>query len=195
MLVLGAVRIFQPVHGYDVRRELLSWRLEGWINVQPGSIYSSLKTLERDGLISITGHEKSDGRPERTEYATTQEGEKSFQQMLRKAWWQVERGTEPLIAALCLLPFMARDELIAALQARLNQLEGETTEIRFARGYIRDGATGADGDVPEHVREIMDFAAMRLKADIDWTRQFVRRLKDGAYTFANDTKDIGDLIE
>ncbi len=192
MLVLGVVRIFQPVHGYDVRRELLSWRLEGWINVQAGSIYSSLKTLERDGLISITGHEKTDGRPERTEYAMTMEGEKTFQQMLRKAWWQVERGTEPIVAALCLMPFMARDELIAALQARLNQLDGETNEIRFARDSIRDGATGANGDVPEHVREIMDFAATRLKADMDWTRQFVRRLKDGAYTFANEPRSIGD---
>ena len=30
LLVLGVVRIFQPVHGYFVRRELLSWRAESW---------------------------------------------------------------------------------------------------------------------------------------------------------------------
>ena len=38
LLVLGVVRIFQPVHGYDVRRELLSWRVDQWANVAPGSI-------------------------------------------------------------------------------------------------------------------------------------------------------------
>jgi hypothetical protein len=30
LLVLGAVRIFQPAHGYLVRRELLSWGVENW---------------------------------------------------------------------------------------------------------------------------------------------------------------------
>ncbi len=30
LLVLGAVRIFQPAHGYLVRRELLSWDVENW---------------------------------------------------------------------------------------------------------------------------------------------------------------------
>ena len=44
LLVLGAVRIFQPAHGYLVRRELLSWRVEEWANVQPGSIYHALRS-------------------------------------------------------------------------------------------------------------------------------------------------------
>ena len=48
LLVLGVVRIFQPVHGYDVRRELLSWRVDQWANVAPGSIYNALKTLTKE---------------------------------------------------------------------------------------------------------------------------------------------------
>lgn len=35
------VRIFQPVHGYDVRRELVAWHAEEWANVAPGSIYNA----------------------------------------------------------------------------------------------------------------------------------------------------------
>ncbi|OLB73567.1 MAG: hypothetical protein AUI14_25850 [Actinobacteria bacterium 13_2_20CM_2_71_6] len=35
MLILGVVRLFQPVHGYDVRRELLSWHADEWANVAP----------------------------------------------------------------------------------------------------------------------------------------------------------------
>lgn len=64
LLVLGAVRILQPVHGYDVRRELLSWRAERWANVAPGSVYSALKTLERDLLIEVVGTgQAGSGRP------------------------------------------------------------------------------------------------------------------------------------
>jgi hypothetical protein len=40
LLVLGAVRIPQPVHGYDVRRGLLGWHLEEWTNLETGSLGS-----------------------------------------------------------------------------------------------------------------------------------------------------------
>ena len=53
LLVLGAIRIMQPVHGYEVRRELISWRLEESANVKPGSIYGAIRTLEKDGLIAV----------------------------------------------------------------------------------------------------------------------------------------------
>ena len=68
MLVLGVVRTFQPVHGYDVRRELVSWHAEEWAQVAPGSIYNALKSLTRDGLLEMVGTDQVGGRPERTTY-------------------------------------------------------------------------------------------------------------------------------
>ncbi len=183
LLVLGVIRITQPVHGYDVRRELLSWRLEDHANVRPGSIYSAIRTLEKDGLIAVHARESEESRPERTTYVLTGEGEKEFQVMLREAWWTVTASTEPLIPALCLMVFMPRDELVRALQARQSALEGQLDSIGFQRRSIRDGATGADGEIPEHVREIMDFLSGRARSELDWTRQFQKRLRDGAYLF------------
>ncbi len=190
LLVLGAVRIMQPVHGYDVRRELMSWQLDGWMNLQPGSIYSALKTLERDGHITVVSHEQTAGRPVRTEYVLTAEGDKEFHQLLRKAWWTVESGTAPIIPALSLMPFMERDELIASMQARVSQLDGQVQELKFVRATIRDGATGQDGDIPEHVREVIDYAASRLKGEIDWSRAFLRRLRAGEYELAGDNEQV-----
>ena len=51
MLVLGVVRIFGPANGYQLRRELLSWEVERWAHLNPGSIYSMLSTLEKQGAI------------------------------------------------------------------------------------------------------------------------------------------------
>src|SRR5262245_41281512 len=104
----------------------------------------------------------------------TTEGEKEFDQLLRKAWWTVDTGSSPLIPALCLMTFMDRSEMIAALQSRVNQLEGQTQELKYVRSSIKDGATGEDGEVPEHVREIIDFATARVKAELDWSRTFMR---------------------
>ena len=42
LLVLGVVRMFGRAHGYQVRRELLTWSADEWANVQPGSIYHAL---------------------------------------------------------------------------------------------------------------------------------------------------------
>ncbi|MEO5900054.1 MAG: PadR family transcriptional regulator [Ilumatobacteraceae bacterium] len=186
LLVLGAVKIMQPVHGYDVRRELISWGVKEWMATQPGSIYSALKTLEKDALISVALRPPGQGRPEKTLYELTVEGEKVFQSMLRAAWWRVENPVEPLLPAMSLMEFMSRDELIAAVGSRIAQLDGQIAELRFMRATIADGATGADGGVPEHVREILDFTVGRLKAELVWSKGFVGRLRDGAYVFSDE---------
>ena len=184
LLVLGAIRIMQPVHGYEVRRELISWRLEESANVKPGSIYGAIRTLEKDGLIAVHAREGGDKRPERTTYVLTEEGEQEFGLLLRESWWTVVSPIEPLIPALCLMTMLPRDELVRALQARVGALAGRVDALAFTRASIRDGATGADGEIPEHVREIMDFIIARTRAELDWTRGFQKRLRDGAYAFA-----------
>ena len=186
LLVLGVIRIAQPVHGYDVRRELLSWRIEETTNVKPGSIYSAIRTLERDGCIAVHSRESEDSRPERTSYVLTVEGEKEFQLLLRQSWWTFTLPAEPLIPALSMMLFMPRDELIGALESRVGQLSGHLKAVGFTRETIRDGATGADGGIPEHVREIIDFMAARARAELDWTRGLLKRLRAGTYRFSDE---------
>jgi DNA-binding PadR family transcriptional regulator len=186
LLVLGAIRILQPVHGYDVRRELLSWRLEERTNVKPGSIYGAIRTLEKDGAIAVHAREQGSGRPDRTTYVLTPEGENEFQLLLRESWWTVKAPSEPLIPALCLLPFLPREELVAALRARIGALEAQLDAMGFMRASIQDGATGADGGIPEHVREIFDFSSARTRAELEWSRELQRRLRAGAYRFSGE---------
>jgi DNA-binding PadR family transcriptional regulator len=186
LLVLGAIRIMQPVHGYDVRRELLTWRLEELANVKPGSIYGAIRTLLKDGCVAVHSRDSEDSRPEKTSYVITAEGEKEFHLLLREAWWTVREATEPLVPAMCLMLFLPRDELIRALQARVARLEGDLDSTAFTRASIKDGATGADGEIPEHVREILDFVSLRTRAEIEWARAFQKRLREGRYTFAGE---------
>jgi DNA-binding PadR family transcriptional regulator len=82
LLVLGVVRLLQPIHGYDVRRELLSWQADEWANVAPGSVYGALRTMERDGWIEAVDTSREGARPARTTYRVTDEGEKEFHTLL-----------------------------------------------------------------------------------------------------------------
>jgi DNA-binding PadR family transcriptional regulator len=186
LLVLGVIRIRQPVHGYEVRRELLTWRLEETTNVKPGSIYSAIRTLERDGCIAVHSRESEDSRPERTSYVLTAQGETEFQLLLRQYWWNVVQPAEPLIPALSMMLFLPREELLAALQSRATKLSAHIRAVAFIRETIQDGATGADGEIPEHVREILDFLTARARGELEWSRSLVRRLKAGSYRFSDE---------
>jgi DNA-binding PadR family transcriptional regulator len=175
LLVLGVVRIFQPVHGYDVRRELVSWHAEEWANVAPGSIYNALKSLTRDGLIEVVGTKQIGGRPERTTYKLTGKGEVEMDELLRETLWTVRMPVDPLVAAISLLGFIDRKELMTALDARAAKITGDLKHAEYVIGAIDDIET------PDHVREMMRLIYARVGAELEWSRAFKARLGAGEY--------------
>jgi DNA-binding PadR family transcriptional regulator len=179
LLVLGAVRILQPVHGYNVRRELLSWRAEQWANIAPGSIYSALKTLEREGLIEVVGTDQEGGRPARTVYRVTPEGDKDFSAMLRESWWTVTPPLDPLMPAVAFMPWLGRQELCAALRARVSQIEALLESSRYQATHV--GGDPTQGGTPEHVVELNRLFEARMAAEAEWARALITRLEAGAY--------------
>lgn len=180
LLVLGAVRIFQPVHGYDVRRELLSWGVADWAHVQPGSIYHHLRTLERDRLLEVADVGKAGARPARTSYQLTAAGEGEFARLLRDTFWKVTGHPEDLMAALCFLPDLSRDEATAALESRINQLEDTIRSMSF---------WSPEDFKPPHVIEMYRVSQAHVRAEAAWARDLLERLRSGAYTMAGETLD------
>ncbi len=180
LLVLGVVRIFQPVHGYDVRRELVSWHAEEWANVAPGSIYNALKSLTRDGLIEVVGTKQIGGRPERTTYKLTGKGETEMDELLRETLWTVRMPVDPLVAAISLLGFLDRKELMTALDARAAKITGDLKHAEYVIAAIDDIET------PDHVREMMRLIYARVGAELEWSRAFKARLAAGEYRTLGD---------
>lgn len=180
LLVLGVVRLFQPVHGYEVRRELITWRAQEWASVQPGSIYNALKTLTRDGFLEVVGTAQVGGRPERTSYQLTTAGVEEFRILLREEWWTVRPPTDPLMAAISFIGYVSRNEAIAALEHRMQQIQNMVRSMEY-------GIEEHDGiDSPFHVREMMRLMNARVLAEIEWAKQFTARLRNGEYATADD---------
>jgi len=180
LLVLGVVRIFQSVHGYEVRRELVSWRAQEWASVKPGSIYNALKTLTRDGYLEVVGTDQVGGRPERTTYRLTAAGEEEFRILLREEWWTVRPTIDPLMAAISFITFVTRDEAIAALEHRTAQIHGMVRHLEL-------GIDAHDGtDSPYHVREMMRLMNARVLSEVAWAQQLLERLRNGEYSTAAD---------
>jgi DNA-binding PadR family transcriptional regulator len=171
LLVLGVVRIFEPIHGYDVRRELLSWRVDQWANVAPSSIYNALKSLTRDGLLELVGTDQVRGRPERTTYRLTTEGGKEFEALLRSTLWTVREPLDPLMPAICFLPALPPEEIISALEHRISHIRGMLKQVEFVLAAPPTPTT------PAHVQELHRLSTARLAAETDWASALIKRVR------------------
>lgn len=183
LLVLGATRLFQPVHGYLVRRELLSWQVESWANVAPGSIYNALRSLTRDGLlVARESGTPSDRGPSRTTYELTGDGEKEFVRLLSDALWNVHEGDASLVlAATAFMTALPRAEVVDGLTSREQQLERRmvATEHELAR-LARDRLSPAW--VAEHLRLVHAL----LAGERAWALDLRRRLGEGELRFRGE---------
>ena len=188
LLVLGVVRILQPVHGYDARRELLSWRADEWANVAPGSVYNQLKTLVADALLEVVTTESHGGRPARTVYRTTPDGDSEFTRLLREAWWTLASSPASILAATCFLPHMSRTELITALEHRLALLDAARSGLTFAVEELPSPST------PGHVAEVLRLSAAHLGGERAWAEQLIERLRSGHYLMRGEYNTAADLM-
>jgi DNA-binding PadR family transcriptional regulator len=180
LLVLGAVRLFQPVHGYEVRRELMSWRAHEWASVAPGSIYNALKSMTKEGLLEVVGTKQVGGRPERTSYRLTPHGEEEMQHLLYDAWWDVVTPLDPLMPAITFMSLVPREQLIAALEHRIATVKAHTSQLAFLAEHVDMKRA------PAHVREMFMLMRARVGAEVSWAQTFVARLRDGEYVTADD---------
>jgi DNA-binding PadR family transcriptional regulator len=179
LLVLGAVRETGPVHGYDLRRELLSWGAEEWANVTPGSVYNALKTLVREGMLEVVGTDRQGARPERTTYRITEDGEEDLWQLLRENLWQSGLPNHPLLAGLAFLPLFPRDELAEAMRHRADKLRAQATQRRSEARMIATSNDASPGDIPPHVAESFRLTAALLEGEAAWASDLAERLERG----------------
>jgi DNA-binding PadR family transcriptional regulator len=173
MMILGVVQWMQPVHGYDVRRELLSWSADKWANVQPGSIYHALRKLSEEGLLREVATEQVGARPARTTYEITDKGRAEFQSLLRNYWWNVAPAPEPFMAAFAFLPVLPREEAAAALRNRALQLQAGVKQL--------EAALQVDwlDNKPAYVAWMWELNIARAEAEIAWCERTAKRVESG----------------
>lgn len=188
LLMLGAVRIFQPVHGYFVRRELLTWRVDQWAKLNPGSIYNALRTLERDGFIAA---QSAEGKPARTTYVLTEDGETEFLALLREALWRVvPNDPARLYTAISFLWALSRDEVIEALESRIAQLDSLHREIPYTLSTLM-----GHSEKPRHIAEFAYLGDSLVMGEREWTAACLERIREGAYAFAGEPAQDWGLTE
>lgn len=174
LLLLGAVAMFEPVNGYQIRRELVSWRVDKWANVNPGSIYHGLASLTADGLLTRT--DVVDGSREVAVYEVTTSGHDVLTRMLRSALATVDPYDRTAFTiAFGLLPLVPRPEVLGCLVTRRTALERALAE--FVRGKD-DPANG-----PPHARRGWVLWHDLASAELRWLRETIDEVRAGTLRF------------
>jgi DNA-binding PadR family transcriptional regulator len=172
LLILGLVRWLEPVHGYQVRRELVSWNVEDWANVAPGSIYHGLRKMAEEGLLEEVANEQVGARPARTTYRTTRFGQEEFQRLLRKYWWEQHPPADPFLGALSFLPALSRREATLALRNRIGVLRGQVAlTLAEQESWTHEK--------PVHVSWLGELMVARVEAEIGWCERVLARVEAG----------------
>jgi DNA-binding PadR family transcriptional regulator len=182
LLILGAVKIFEPVHGYFVRRELVSWRADQWAHLNPGSVYNALRTLAKEGFLEEVETSSERGRPAKTSYRLTPDGQSEFITLLHEAWWTLnEYNPDLMFAAVSFMAFLPREEIVAALEHRLAQIEAVTRGLAF-----KESALKINPVVPDHTVETLRLGVARLEGELNWARALRDRVRAGEYVFEGE---------
>jgi len=180
ILVLGVVSIFGPANGYQLRRELLSWEVESWAHLNPGSIYSMLTTLEKQGCIERHDVAVEDGGRPVAVYTITDIGAAEFQTLLFDAIATVPDTGDalPLRVALNFGPAFTRARFLTAVRTRLEVL-GMGREILTQKAE----AMQRTKTVPPHVVSELGLEIALIDAQLAWLRELESDVSGGALGF------------
>jgi DNA-binding PadR family transcriptional regulator len=173
VLVLG-VLLKQPMHGYEVRRELEHWNAEQWANLAYGSIYFSLAKMAEEHLVEVVSTDDRGNRPARTVYAITDAGRREFTRMLRELWWEYRPVIDPFRVALSFMNCLPSEEVLAALRNRAGELRSTLDAFPYAiEGRLRD--PGA----PRHLGAVLQLAAAHMETQLQWVQNTIAKVERG----------------
>jgi len=160
LAILGLLKE-RPMHGYQLNREL-SEQLGGLWRVSYGSLYPSLRRLERQGAITS---EPGTGARRKTVYAITPEGERLFLELLEETPQENQTEDARFRVRLAFFRYLPPETRVRLLERRRQALE---TRLDDVKAHLRDSATTDD-----YQRALMEHARAATEADIAWLNDLI----------------------
>lgn len=183
LLVLGVIRMRGQAHGYAVHRELVSWKVETWTTVKPGSLYHALKQLTKEGKLRDVGTEESTEGPGRTLYTLTAEGDAEFLQLLEAALKSF--SMEELGAGVAFMQTLPRGQVLSLLR------EQHRCATAVAEGLERMMPEFPHRAEPPHTQDLLALWSGGVGATARWTEGLIQRLEAGEYVMAGEARPTG----
>ncbi|MCM3272001.1 PadR family transcriptional regulator [Paenibacillus elgii] len=177
LLILGVLLKRQPIHGYDVRKELEIWHAGKWANIAYGSIYFALNKMASEGLAKTASPEQiieNKKGPARIAYQVTEKGRQEFERLLDKAIWEYKPEFDSFHIALMFMNRISKDHLLGAFRHRINLLRADIESFKATADFNLFPANS-----PHYLSENLRLFSARLEAELQWIEGMVGKLEQG----------------
>ena len=174
LLILGVLMRKQPIHGYDVRRELEGYGADRWANVAYGSIYSALNKMAEEGLVHATESEQGERASAKTAYVITERGKAEFDRLLHEYWWDMKPTIDPFQMALTFMDKLPPAELRGALCHRADQLRASISSFQCLHA-----AQVGHPHIPRHIAENTRLMLAHTETELRWIEEMIGEIEQG----------------
>jgi DNA-binding PadR family transcriptional regulator len=164
LAVLGLLKE-RPMHGYQLSREL-SEQLGGLRRVSYGSLYPTLRRLERDGAVEATGPGASGGR-RKTVYRITPEGEALFLELLEEPTPDGQGEDARFRVRLAFFRYLSPEKRIRLMERRRAGLQERLDEIK--------AAAHGPAEEDDYQRALLEHGRAATEADIAWLNGLIQQ--------------------
>lgn len=158
------------MHPYRMQQMIKERGQDQLVNVaQRNSVYQALDRLVRDGLARPAGTDRDGGRPERTTYEITPDGEDTLRRWIKEMLPAAAREFPEFPAALALIAVLAPAEVRDLLQSRIDEQDRRVAEM----------AAQAPPGLPRLFLIEDEYRLAMLRAEVAWLRELVADLAEG----------------
>lgn len=178
----------RPLHPYQMLRLIRERRKDRLLDLRGGSIYNTIRQLERAHLIEPAGTGRNGRRPERTVYRLTDAGRQEAITALQEGVASATLEPSRFLAAIGFLSRLTPSQVLQALRRRAEALEAELADLSPDVSMERSLDLQRLGDLARVVLLDAEYLRTVRQAELRWTRGLIADLE--AERLSWDFQDI-----
>jgi DNA-binding PadR family transcriptional regulator len=159
LAILGLLKE-QPMHGYQLSREL-GESLGGFWRVSYGSLYPTLRRLERAGEVEAVASEEATVGRRKQVYRITAKGEETFLQLLQEAPHDNQSEDQRFRVRLAFFRYLPPETRLRLLERRRAYLENRLNSIT-------DSLRSTRARVDDYTLSLMEHGRADVESDLAW---------------------------
>lgn len=168
LILLGLLKE-GPRHGYELKR-VIDEKISTFAPISAGSIYYTLKGLEKDGLVSMT-RKKMGKYPEKEVYRITKKGEEKFKELLKETCFNIKRLYRSMDIVLYFMNYLKPEEVMGGLKNRIGQIKGIREETRGIYAKVKREK------YPYYIQAIAQRNIRFMDEEIEWMEEFIKEIR------------------
>ncbi|MER6951074.1 PadR family transcriptional regulator [Nonomuraea sp. NPDC000554] len=165
------------MHPYKMQQLIKERGKDEVVNVgQRASLYRTIDRLHKAGLVRVLESERQDNRPERTLFALTDEGRRTWRTWMLDALSTPTRHYPEFPAAIAFIPLLEPAEVLEQLEKRRVKL---VSELERVETVLAESAQWARLFTLE-----MEYLRATTAAELGWVESLVGDLRAGSVTWS-----------